>query len=139
GTDYDPSYATVNAPFTSILINYLRSELKFESEMTYHILGGGVGGWKFGEGKYPDTSEELRSAMAQNPYLKVFVCAGRYDMATPYMGALYNLSHMGLDKRLKSNVTVAYYDAGHMMYIDLACLLKLRKDVTGFIGSAARE
>lgn len=135
-TDYDPSYATVLAPYTSILMDYLRKELNFQSEMTYHILGGGVGGWKFGEGRYPDTTEELRSAMTQNPYLKVFVCAGRYDMATPYFGALYNLSHMGLDRRLRSNLSVAYYDAGHMMYLDSSCLAKLRKDATGFIGTA---
>lgn len=138
-TDHDPSMSAIGPPYTSILTDYLRRDLKFESEITYHILGSGIGGWKFGEGGYPDTSEELRSAFARNPYLKVLVCAGYYDMATPWFGALYNVSHMGLDRRLKGNVKKAFYTAGHMMYIDIPSLLKLRKDVAGFIDEASRK
>src|SRR4029453_15480374 len=79
------------------------------------------------------TSIALRTALARNPYLKVFVAMGYYDMATPYFAAHYTLHHISLDPTLLRNISTSYYEAGHMMYIDEKSLSKLRADVEKFM------
>lgn len=135
--DFDPSMTAIRPPYTSAFNDYVRRELGFKSDLDYYILGGGVGLWNWGiNNGYADTSAALRSAFAKNPYLKVFVAFGYYDMATPYYAAEYTIEHMGLDPTLRRNITTAYYEAGHMMYIDLKSLAKLKQDVDRFIDSA---
>ena len=77
--------------------------------------------------------ESLRSAFAKNPYMKLFVASGYYDFATPYFGTDYTLNHMRLDPSFSKNVTSEFYEAGHMMYIDLKSMAKLKKDIDAFI------
>ena len=61
-------------------------------------------------------AETLRQAMTINPHLKVFVANGYYDLATPYFATEYAFSHLGLDESLRGNISMGYYEAGHMMY-----------------------
>jgi len=68
--------------------------------------------------------------------MKLFIAYGHYDMATPYFAAEYTIDHMNLDPGLKANIKTAYYEAGHMMYIDLKSLAKLKQDVAAFIRDA---
>jgi carboxypeptidase C (cathepsin A) len=65
------------------------------------------------------------------------VASGYYDLATPYFATEYTLDHMGLDPSLRPSVTKRYYEAGHMMYIDLRSLAELKRDVAAFVQSAA--
>lgn len=132
--DFDPSQSAIRPPYTATFNNYVRTELGYKSDLEYYILGGGIGLWNWGVNNgYADTSTSLRSAFNQNPYLKVFVASGYYDMATPYYAANYTLDHMGLDPSLRKNITVKYYEAGHMMYIDVKSLAQLKRDVVAFI------
>ncbi len=135
--DFDPSLAAIRPPYTAAFNNYVRGELGFKSDLEYYILGGGVGRWDFGiDNGYADTSEALRSAFAKNPYMKLFVASGYYDLATPYFATRYTLSHMGLDPSLNNNVQTGFYEAGHMMYIEKNSLAQLKRDVSSFIQSA---
>lgn len=135
--DFDPSNAAIRPPFTAMFNNYVRTELGYKSDLEYYILGGGIGRWDFSsDNSYADTSESLRSAFAKNPYMKVFVACGYFDLATPYFAAEYTLDHMGLDPSLRGNIKLGYYEAGHMMYIDAKSIAKLKRDVSGFIQSA---
>jgi len=135
--DFDPSSTAIRPPYTATFMNYVRTELGFKSDLEYYILGGGIGRWDWGNiNAYADTSESLRSALARNPYMKVFVACGYYDLATPYLAVQYTLNHMRLDPRLRGNITMGFYEAGHMMYIDSASLAKLKQDVSTFIQSA---
>jgi carboxypeptidase C (cathepsin A) len=68
--------------------------------------------------------------------MKVFVAFGYYDMATPYFAAEYTIDHMNLDPTLKANIKTAYYEAGHMMYIETKSLAKLKSDVAAFLQSS---
>jgi carboxypeptidase C (cathepsin A) len=85
----------------------------------------------------PATGEELRTAMAKNPYMKVLVGQGYYDLATPLFATEYMISHMNIDPALRSNVGIAYYEAGHMFYLDVDCLAAFKADVDRFIKEAA--
>ncbi|MDT7807878.1 MAG: hypothetical protein QOJ70_1691 [Acidobacteriota bacterium] len=135
--DFDPSLAAIRPPYTATFNQYVRSELGFRSDTEYFILGGGVGRWDFGaDNAYADTSESLRSAFAKNPYMKLFVASGFYDLATPYFATQYTLRHMGLDPSLQGNVTTTFYEAGHMMYIDQTSLAQLKRDAAAFVQNA---
>ena len=59
-------------------------------------------------------------------------------LATPYFATEHTLSNMNLDPSLRKNVSVRYYNAGHMMYIDVAELKKLKSDIKTFIDSAKK-
>ncbi|MCE2473416.1 MAG: peptidase S10, partial [Anaerolineae bacterium] len=74
-----------------------------------------------------------RAAFAKNPFMRVLVAQGYYDLATPFQAAYYSLAHMGLDRALRDNVTIAEYDAGHMMYLHEPSLAKLKADAAAFI------
>jgi carboxypeptidase C (cathepsin A) len=136
--EFDPSMSAIRSPYTAMFNHYVRGALGYKSDLTYHILGGGIGPWDWGsagEG-FPDTSEALRSAFAKNPYMKLFVGSGFYDLATPYFATQYTLAHMGLEPSLRGNVSTADYEAGHMMYIHAGELAKLKRDVSGFLQRA---
>ncbi|MDB6066052.1 MAG: peptidase serine carboxypeptidase [Pedosphaera sp.] len=136
--DYDPSYVNVLGPYTAALNDYIRSELKFESDLPYEMLTGKVAPWNFGSARnrYLDVAETLREAMTHNPYLKVFIANGYYDLATPYLATRYTVDHMGLPADVRPNLTMSYYDAGHMMYAYKPSLVQLKKDLARFIESA---
>src|SRR5574340_191493 len=127
--EYDPSYATVQGPFTATWNQYVRSELKFESDLPYEILTGRVRPWSYNEyqNRYVNVAETLRTAMTQNPYLRVHVANGYYDLATPFYATRYTFEHMSLDPSLRGHYSMSFYDAGHMMYTDRGQLEKLKK------------
>jgi carboxypeptidase C (cathepsin A) len=137
-TDYDPSFTSVLGPFTATLNDYVRRELKFESDLPYEVLTGKVQPWDFNDARnhYLDVAETLGEAMTHNPYLKVFVANGYYDMATPYLATRYTFDHMGLPPGLQANVSMGYYEAGHMMYVNQPSLVELKHDLAAFIHSA---
>jgi carboxypeptidase C (cathepsin A) len=139
--DFDASETAIRPPYTSTFNNYVRSELGYKSDLEYYILGGGITSpWNWGTNNtYVDTSVALRTALARNPYLKVFVAMGYYDMATPYFAAHYTLHHISLDPTLLRNISTGYYEAGHMMYIDEKSLTKLRADVEKFMQDSTRR
>ncbi|MBS1840460.1 MAG: peptidase S10 [Acidobacteria bacterium] len=133
--DYDPSLAAIVGPYTASINEYVRGELKFESDLPYEFLTGRVRPWNYApyENRYVNVAETLRRAMTQNPFLKVFVGKGYYDLATPFFAAEYTFDHLGLDPTLRSHLSGGYYEAGHMMYVHPASLAKLKKDLAGFI------
>ncbi len=138
GQFWDPSMAVIRPPFTATFNNYVRSDLGFKSDLEYYVLGGGVGEWDWGsagEG-FPDTSESLRLAFVKNPYMKLFVASGYYDLATPFFATRYTLDHMDLTPQQHQRITLGYYDAGHMMYIKSDSLGHLKKDVGSFLTNA---
>jgi carboxypeptidase C (cathepsin A) len=68
--------------------------------------------------------------------MKVFVANGYYDLATPYLATEYTFNHLGLDPELQGNVSMGYYEAGHMMYVHQPSLAELKADLADFIRSA---
>jgi carboxypeptidase C (cathepsin A) len=136
--EYDPSYTSVLGPFAATFNDYVRRDLKFKSDLPYEILTGKVEPWDFSreENRYLDVAENLRQAMTHNPYLKVFIANGHYDLATPYLATRYTIDHMGLPANLRTNVTLGYYEAGHMMYVNTPSRVSLKSDLGKFIHAA---
>ncbi len=132
---FDPSMTAIRPPFTAAFNDYVRRDLGFRSDLEYYILGGGIGApWNWGVSNgFADTGQSLKLALSKNPYMKVFLASGYYDMATPYFATEYTLSALNLDNSLKGNISTHYYEAGHMMYIESNSLRKLKSDVAKFI------
>jgi carboxypeptidase C (cathepsin A) len=133
--EFDPSMSNITGPYTATLNDYVRSELKFESDLPYEILTERVHPWSYAEfeNEYVNVAETLRKAMTTNAHLKVYIANGYYDLATPYLATRYTFSHLGLDKSLQDNLRMGYYEAGHMMYIHIPSLKKLKGELVDFI------
>jgi carboxypeptidase C (cathepsin A) len=137
--DYDPSYnIAIYGPYTTAINDYIRKDLKYQSDLPYEILTGRVGSWTNSRNRYLNVAETLRGAMVENPALKVWICNGYYDMATPYFATDYVIHHMFLPESLRKNISFTYYEAGHMMYIHRPSLVQLKKDYVQFIDNTLK-
>ena len=134
--EFDPSMTTIRPPYTAVFNHYVRAVLGYKTDVPYHILGGGIKTpWEWGaKAGYPDTSDALRSAFAKNPHTRLFVASGFYDLATPYFATDYTLNHLELDDDTRANIVTAEYESGHMMYIHVPSLVKLKADIAQFLG-----
>jgi carboxypeptidase C (cathepsin A) len=138
---YDPTEANILAPFNAAFNNYLRNELGYKVDMTYFLFAreqsfGEKWDWGSGIEGFPDTASALRQAMVRNPFLKVLVMEGYYDLATPYYAANYTFDHMDLPAKYRGQISFATYDAGHMVYLPVDSLKKMKSDESGFIDKA---
>lgn len=128
--EYDSSEASYEGAYVAMFQDYVRRELKWTSDM-YYTVSANVRPWDQGQQGQP--AEALRSAMTQQGNLRVLVVAGYYDLATPFNGIEHTVSHMNIEPPIRKNISFAYYEAGHMMYIDKKAREKLHKDVDEFI------
>jgi carboxypeptidase C (cathepsin A) len=112
--------------------------LNYESDLKYEVLSGRVGPWDFGRGGmgYLNVTDSLQRAMTGNPNLKILVCSGYEDLATPQLATQYTFNHLDLTGRLLNNVTQTHYHSGHMIYHDPPSLRQLKENVAKFITSA---
>jgi len=136
--EFDPSMSATQGPYTATLNDYLRGELGFESDLPYEVLANLYQSWSYKdvENRYLNVAETLRKAMSINPHLKVHVANGYYDLATPYYATLHTFAHMGLTSEQRENVSMSFYEAGHMMYVHRASLLHMREQLVAFIAEA---
>jgi carboxypeptidase C (cathepsin A) len=135
---YDPTSAAILPPYTSAFNNYLRTELNYKSDMPYRVFAydqPGFQSWEWGnavEG-FPSTAGGLRSAMIKNPYMKILVMEGYYDLATPFAAANRTMDHLDLSPQFRQSISYATYNAGHMVYVDRAEHDKMKKDLVDFM------
>jgi carboxypeptidase C (cathepsin A) len=136
--EYDASLASYDGSYVAMFQDYVRRDLKWNTDM-YYTLSGRVQPWDQGQPGQP--ADSLRSAMTQQGHLRVLVLCGYYDVATPFNGIEHTVSHMNLEPAIRKNISFAYYEAGHMMYIEKKSREKVHKDVAAFIlnGSARTE
>jgi carboxypeptidase C (cathepsin A) len=135
----DPGVVMTAAPYAAVLNDYVRDELKFESDLPYVVLSQEASGqWNWGSALhgYVSVLDTLRQVINRTPYLKVFAACGTFDLDTPYFAAKYSLEHLGLDAKLQDNIRLQCYDGGHMLYTDRSSLQKLTEDVKAFLKNA---
>ena len=133
--EYDPSYTVIQGPYTAMFNDYMRRELEYKNDLPYEILTDKVRPWNYEafQNQYVNVAETLREAMSMNPYLKVFIANGYFDLATPFFATEYTVSHMALEPDLRDNLQMAYYNAGHMMYVHKESLQKIKKELAEFL------
>ena len=127
--DYPPELTSWNHAFAPAINHYLRDQLGFETDLQYYLFGP-VHPW---EGRDTNVGEELRQAMAQNPYLHVMVQSGYYDGATDYFTGKYVLWNLDPSGRLRDRMRFEGYRSGHMMYLRLEDLETSNRHIREFI------
>lgn len=136
---YDPTGSAILPPYTSVFNNYLRTELGYRVDMPYKVFAydePAFEKWDWGDAEkgFPNTAPGLRAAMVKNPYLKVLVMEGYYDLATPYAAANYSIDHLDLGPDYRKNISFATYEAGHMVYVESGSHAKMKRDLVEFMG-----
>jgi carboxypeptidase C (cathepsin A) len=138
--EFDPAMFAILPPYTATFNDYVRAELGIETDLTYEALSFKVNEkWSWEKGVLPNTGEALRSAIAKNPYTKVFVGQGYYDLATPHFATEYMITHMNIDPEFRENVRMVNYPAGHMFYLDVQSLAQHKVDIGDFIQSSLTD
>jgi carboxypeptidase C (cathepsin A) len=149
---YDASDTGISGAFVAALHDYLSRELKFDSTDEYRPTAysmiqwdwkhrpttGAPGAGPGGEQSQPYVAADLASAIRKNPHLHVFSANGYFDLATPFFATEYDLDHMDLEPALRGNVQFGYYPSGHMIYLNVDALHKLRDDLEAFITSSTK-
>ncbi len=130
--EYSPELADWNGPFGAAINRYLRDELKYNPEMQYYIWGN-VRPWAQDPVSVGDM---LRTALRDNPYLKVLVQGGYYDAACDYFNAMYTMHHLQPGGEFKDRYRFAWYESGHMMYLRKPDLKNANDDLRSFIAWA---
>jgi carboxypeptidase C (cathepsin A) len=127
--DYNAELTSWLHAFTPAINIYLREELKFRTDLKY-LMFGPVHPW---DSKGDNTGENLREAMAANPYLHVMIQSGYYDGACDYFNAKYSMWQMDPGGRLKDRLSWKGYRSGHMMYLRKDDLTTGNNDIREFI------
>ena len=115
--------------FTPAINYYYKNILKFETDIKYNMFGP-VRPW---DNKNDNTGENLRQAMAQNPYLHTMIQSGYYDGATKYFDAKYTMWRIDPSGRMKDRLSFKGYRSGHMMYLRNEDLKLSNEDIRSFI------
>jgi carboxypeptidase C (cathepsin A) len=135
---YDPQSVAISSAFASTFRTYLQNELHYRTERPYQVSGN-VRPWDWTHGRsfgwpgFTNVAPDLAEALQRNPHLQVLVNNGYYDLATPFFATEYTMDHLGLPADLRGHVHMAYYDAGHMMYVHDASLAKMKQNFARFI------
>jgi carboxypeptidase C (cathepsin A) len=138
---FDPAMFTVTGPFVATLNDYLRRDLKFQTDLPYEFLSREVNqAWKWTSGGqgYLYVADDLAAAMTRDNHFRVFAAAGLYDLTTPYLTQQYTFDHLGLDASRRSNLIFMTYPSGHQIYTDPPSLKKLKADVETFVKGQAK-
>ncbi|MBT8180960.1 MAG: carboxypeptidase [Eudoraea sp.] len=127
--DYNSELTSWLHSFTPAINYYLQEELQFKTDIKYNMFGP-VRPW---DNKDDNTRDNLRQAMAQNPYLHVLVQSGYFDGATTYFNAKYTMWQIDPSGRMKDRFDFKGYRSGHMMYLRKEDLEKANSDIRSFI------
>ena len=143
----DASDTGIRGAFTAAFNDYIVRELHYSSDVPYNTSAGAIMDWDW-KHKAPGQQQQQRplplpimvgdlgAAMRANPHLKVLAANGYFDLATPFFGTEYDIAHLDVDGKLRSNVSFTYYPSGHMVYLNLDALKQFKVDLARFYDSA---
>lgn len=147
GAEYDPQASAISGAFTASFLDYYHRELKFGAGKTYRTTNYNVGNkWKW-QHETPDgytqqfvnSSPDLGAALVFNPNLQVLVLNGYMDLATPFFGAEWMMTHLNAPAEVQKRIHMKYYESGHMMYLHPASMEQWKVDLDAFLDSTRRR
>jgi len=142
---YDPMTTAIGPPFLAAFMDYYRSDLGVTGGDEYVVSGGLWRDWDWSHAQpdlkgfsppFPNTLVDLSMAMKLNPSMKVLFQQGYFDLATPHLATKYYVDQMDITPKLRENVSLQLYDAGHMMYIHEPSLVRFKEDLAKFVRSS---
>ncbi|MEL6142417.1 MAG: carboxypeptidase [Bacteroidota bacterium] len=133
--DYSAELTSWLHSFTPAINYYLREDLGFKTDLRYNMFGP-VRPWSFEDNT---VREDLRKAMAENPYLNVMFQSGYYDGATTYFYAKYTMWQLDPSGKMKDRLRFEGYRSGHMMYLRREDLQAANEHLRRFIKESLPE
>ncbi len=144
--DYDPFFPAIGPAFTAAFMDYLHGELKYDGEEDYVVsnwrrdwdwthVQPGNDGWAT---PWANTVPDLGMALTMNPGLHLLVQQGYYDLATPTLATKHDLAHLDVAPEVRERISLALYEAGHMMYLHEPSMTRYREDLAEFIRATDR-
>jgi carboxypeptidase C (cathepsin A) len=128
-TSFDYSNSNIENCFLTAFEAYVRNELNYKNDNLYYVSGNAPP-WS---GEY-NTVVNLENGFAKNPHMRLFVGFGYYDFACPFYPVEWTLAHLKVsDDIKKNNISLGYYEAGHMVYIDRPSADKYHADLEKFV------
>jgi len=127
--DYSAELSSWLHSFTPAINYYIQEELNYKTDLKYNMFGS-VHPW---DNRNNNTREDLRSAMAQNPYLHVMYQTGYYDGATTYFQSKYSMWQIDPSGKMKDRFEFHGYKSGHMMYLRSEDLKSANQHIRDFI------
>lgn len=138
----DAATAGVNSAHLSGFHQHLAHDLGYRSDLHYRPLNNVTiaAAWDWHHKapgidaplQVPNVSLDLSAAMRRNPALRVSIMGGVYDLATPFAGAEFDISHLYLSERLRGNIRFSWYESGHMTFVDEKVIPVMTADLARF-------
>ncbi len=115
-------------------------DLGYEADGPHEILPLHVWPWDWGaDNAYLNVAETLAEVLTQQPFLRLHIDNGYYDLATPYWATHYTLNHLGVPPAVRERISMEHYTAGHMMYLNLPDLARQKAALAKFIRKASGQ
>ena len=130
--DYNAELTSWLHAFSPGINHYFTQQLGWPSDLKYNMFGP-VRPW---DNSNNDVREQMRQAMAQNPFLHVLVQSGYYDGATTYFNAKYTMNQLDPSGRMRDRMSFKGYRSGHMMYLRAEDLAQANEDLRAFFRKA---
>jgi carboxypeptidase C (cathepsin A) len=127
--DYNPELTSWLHSFTPAINYYIREYLKFKTDIKYNMFGD-VFPW---DRRNNNVRDNLRLAMAENPYLNVLFQVGYFDGATTYFDSKYTMWQIDPSGKMKDRLSFEGSRSGHMMYLRKEDLKKANDHLREFI------
>lgn len=147
--EYDPFTTSLRLPYTAAFLEYCYETLKLEPKHEYHISAYSKDGFKWnwehrgnkswGTNTSITTATDMARTLTRNPYTKVLILNGYFDLGTPFYAVEHTIDHMGLAPEIRENIQMTYYEAGHMMYTDEASFDQMERDIKDFIRDSSNN
>jgi carboxypeptidase C (cathepsin A) len=123
----------VKGAFNNGINDLLTRKLQFKRDMEYEVFSSRVQPWEYATNQFLDVTPSIARAMQLNPYLKLHIFHGYYDLATPFFATEYTINRMNITPSRKDNISESWYRAGHMMYLRKSELVKFTREARKFI------
>jgi carboxypeptidase C (cathepsin A) len=145
--DYDPLRASITSAYAAAFQDYFRRDLGFGAGRTYRITNyHNIGdGWDWShrpigvaglQQTLVNSGVDLAAMMTRDSNLKVLVLNGYFDLGSAFAATEYMISHLKIPGDSRSRITMKYYESGHLPYIHLPSLRRIKEDLAAFLESA---
>jgi carboxypeptidase C (cathepsin A) len=125
----DPLLATLIAPTTTAMVDFVTRVVGWKVDARYNALSYEVGEhWNRDQDLRSGSATQLRDAVAADPKLRVTIVHGWNDLSCPFMGSILTVNQMPAMGD-PTRVSVHEFPGGHMFYTRESSRIALHKEV----------